>query len=262
MLDQRRQHVALGGSLDHPLFQRGVQVAQSVLGDLAIVNVDRRTEPADDLAGARIAIRVRQIEEPAIFARGRPDAMLALVHALAVARRLERGNDMGCVLGMDERARNLGSGQRLERSAGVMGELPVEELHPALGIRDPDDLRHRVDHQPEPRLAFDQRHPGRDMAGRLGQHAENAAGLPILVDDGRVIQVHPHLFGRVVAIQGQLLILIAQRTARQPDPHHMVVEVGDLGPALAHPRSQQFGMPLARKDRIGIIIDHDAVRAP
>ena len=53
----------------------------------------------------------------------------------------------------------------------------------------------------------------------------------------------------------------ACRRAR-PDPHDIVVEVGDFGPALAHLRAEQSRVPFAREDRIGVVVDHDAVFAP
>ena len=63
-------------------------------------------------------------------------------------------------------------------------------------------------------------------------------------------------------VQRELLVLVGQGAAAQPHLHDVVVEIGHLGPSLAHLRSQQLRMPAAGEDRIGVVVDHDAVFAP
>ncbi|PAV66930.1 hypothetical protein WR25_22932 [Diploscapter pachys] len=103
---------------------------------------------------------------------------------------------------------------------------------------------------------------GRDAFGRFRQDADDATRRAAFVEDRRIIEVHPHALGRTVTIERQFLVMVMQRSARQADAHHIVVEVGDLRPALANLRSQQLRMPAAGKDRIGIVVEHDAVFAP
>ena len=63
-------------------------------------------------------------------------------------------------------------------------------------------------------------------------------------------------------MQCQFLIAVRQGVAGHTDLHDIVVELGDLGPPLANLASQQLRMSASGKDRIGIVVDHDAVFAP
>ena len=63
-------------------------------------------------------------------------------------------------------------------------------------------------------------------------------------------------------IERELLVLIGERAAAKADLHHMVVEVGNLRPTLAHFGSKQLWVAAAGEYRIGVVIDHHAVFAP
>ena len=65
-----------------------------------------------------------------------------------------------------------------------------------------------------------------------------------------------------VPMECELLVLVGEGAAGEPDPHHVVVEGGDLGPALPHLGADQFGMPAGREDGVGDVVEHDAVLAP
>ena len=58
------------------------------------------------------------------------------------------------------------------------------------------------------------------------------------------------------------MVAVSQCLSREANFHDIVVEVSHLRPALADLRAEEFGMSAARKDGIGIIVEHDAVFAP
>ena len=93
----------------------------------------------------------------------------------ACARRLESFHRPSDILGMDVAICDVGGSWRQVGRADVVGPLPVEELDPSLGIGDPNDLRHRIRHQPEPGLALAQ-----------------------IVFDTRALDGVPDAFGRVL----------------------------------------------------------------
>ena len=109
---------------------------------------------------------------------------------------------------------------------------------------------------------------GREPA--FGQHAlrgfdddgDDAPRPAALVDDGRIVEVHPGLLGVARAVEDQFLVLVRQRAAGQAHLHDVVVEVGDLWPAFAHPAAEQRGMTAAGENGVGVVVDHDAVLAP
>jgi hypothetical protein len=91
---------------------------------------------------------------------------------------------------------------------------------------------------------------------------DDAGGAAALVQYRRIVEVHPDRLGPPVPDQGQLLVLVRQRAAGKAHAHHVVVEVGDLGPALAHFRTEQCGMTAPGEDRVRIVVNHDALLAP
>ena len=103
---------------------------------------------------------------------------------------------------------------------------------------------------------------GAYLVGGLDHDRHHAGRLARLVKQRRVVEVQPHLLRRAVAIKREHLIPIGERAAGEADLHDVVVEVGDLGPPLAHLGPEQVGMAAAREGGIGIIVDHDAVLAP
>ena len=91
--------------------------------------------------------------------------------------------------------------------------------------------------------------------------AMTPAGCAAFVDHGRVVEVHPDLLGFPRAM-GAFSVPVGQRSARQPDLHDIVVEIRDLRPAFADLAAEQFRMTAAGENRVGVIVDHDAVRSP
>ena len=111
---------------------------------------------------------------------------------------------------------------------------------------------------------------GESAWAALGEHAlggfhhngDDAAGLAALIHHRGIIEIYPHLFGLAGAMEGELLVPVGKRAAGKAHLHHMIIEVGDFGPAFADLAAQKPGMAAAREHRIGIVVDHDAVRAP
>ncbi len=103
---------------------------------------------------------------------------------------------------------------------------------------------------------------GEHTLGRLDDDRDYARRFPVVARNRRIVEVHPHLLGPAVAMQGQLLVGIRQSPAGQPHLHHIIVEVGDLGPPLADLAAQKLRMPAPGKLRVSIVVDHDAVLAP
>ncbi len=65
-----------------------------------------------------------------------------------------------------------------------------------------------------------------------------------------------------MTVQHQLLVLEGEGAPGEADLHHMVVEVGDLGPALADLASEQLRVTPAGEHRISVVVEHDAIVAP
>ncbi len=103
---------------------------------------------------------------------------------------------------------------------------------------------------------------GQDLLRGFDDDGDDAGGPAAFVGHRRIVEVHPHLFGFAGAVECQFLVGVCQGLARQPDLHDIVVEVGDLGPALANLRSQKLRVAAAGEHRIGVVIDHVAVFAP
>ena len=98
--------------------------------------------------------------------------------------------------------------------------------------------------------------------GGLDDDGDDARRLALFVGHGGIVQIHPDLFRIALAIQRQFLIAIGQRAASQSHPHHMIVEIRDLAPALAHVRAQNLRMAMPGENRIGIVVDHHATLSP
>jgi hypothetical protein len=130
-------------------------------GALAVMDVDRGPEPADDLAGRRVPVRLGAHQEPAVVPGRRPDAVLDHERAAGATRLVERRERRGPVVRVHEAGGHVSRRGRLVVRSGVVGPLLVEELDAPVRVGDPDDLRHRVGHQPEPLLALAQGGPCR-----------------------------------------------------------------------------------------------------
>ena len=108
------------------------------------------------------------------------------------------------------------------------------------------------------------------LQGPFGDHAlrgfnhdgDHACRLACLVQDRGIVQIHPDLLRAVMPEQREFLIPVGENASAEADLHDMVVEIGDFGPSLAHFRPEKLRMPAAGKNRISVIVDHDAVFAP
>ena len=127
--------------------------------------------------------------------------------------------------------------------------------------RDPSDARDLLN-AGKIVLAILQQPFGNHPLRRFDHDGDHPGRLAGFVQNRRVVQIHPDLLGPPMPVQRQLLVLVGQGAAAQPHLHDIVVEIGHLRPSLAHLRSQQLRMPAAGEDRIGVVVDHDAVVAP
>jgi hypothetical protein len=69
---------------------------------------------------------------------------------------------------------------------------------------------------------------------RLNDNGYNAGRPTVFIEHRRVIQIHPDLLGPSTAMEDQFLVLVGQRTARQPNSHDILIEGGDFRPAIPH----------------------------
>ncbi len=125
-----------------------------------------------------------------------------------------------------------------------------------------DEARHLPEKRPLPFLLRAGAAAGQNPLGRLDDDGDHTAGASALVDDRRVVEIHPDLLGVARAMKRHFLVAIRQRLARKPDLHHVVVEIGDLGPSLADLAAQEPGMAPTGKAGIGVVVDHDPVGSP
>jgi hypothetical protein len=98
-------------------------------------------------------------------------------------------------------------------------------------------------------------HIGQNAFGGFEDDGDDAARLAAFVDDRGIVEVHPDLLGPARAMQRQLLILVGERAPGQADFHDIVVEFGDLRPALAHVAAKQMRVARAGEDRIGVVVE-------
>jgi hypothetical protein len=96
-------------------------------------------------------------------------------------------------------------------------------------------------------FAILQRPLGDHALGGLDHDGDHARRLSGFVENRGIGQIHPDPLRPAVPIERQLLIPVVQGAATQPYLHDMVVEVGNLGPSIAHFRSQQLWMSAAGK---------------
>ena len=147
-------------------------------------------------------------------------------------------------------------------SAGVLEHLLVEPVELAVGRCRPDVVGHGGGERAELRLAVAQGLLGAHPLGGLDHDREHAGRLAALVEQWAVVEVDPDVLGPAGAIEDQMLVAERQRFPAQAGLHHPAVEVCDLGPAFQHLRAKQLRVAPAGKDRIGIVVDHDAVAGP
>ena len=103
---------------------------------------------------------------------------------------------------------------------------------------------------------------GKNAFGHFDYDSDDARRLPVFSQYGGVVQVKPDLFWNAVSVQRQFLVLVPQRAACQSDFHDVVVEVGNLTPSFTHLGAKQLWMPGSGKNRIGVVVKHDAILAP
>lgn len=124
------------------------------------------------------------------------------------------------------------------------------------------ETRHLLEHIPLV-LAFELR-PSlcQNPLSNLDHDGDDTGRLTAFVRHRRIVEIEPHLFGLARAVQYQHMLAIGQCATGQPDLHDVVVEIRDFRPALAHLGTQQLRMSAASKNRIGVVIEHDAVFVP
>jgi hypothetical protein len=86
--------------------------------------------------------------------------------------------------------------------------------------------------------------------------------MSLLMSVGRVVEIHPDLLCRAGAVKREFLVRVGEHAAGEHDVHHMVVEVGHLGPPLPHIAAKEPEMAGAGENGIGVIVDHHAVEPP
>jgi len=123
-------------------------------------------------------------------------------------------------------------------------------------------FRERIE-KPQPCFVLAQAQ-GRVMRlGDLDDDRDDADTLPVLVEHRRIVEIEPDALAHLPAIENQLEIAIRDHLAApEHDFHDVVVEVRDLGPAVAHRRAEQSRMPRGSELRIGVVVDHRALVAP
>ena len=252
--------VAVGRALGDLLLQREVQVRERLRGCLLLLDVGVGADPPGHLC-LLVADRQRPRQVPAVLAIGTAQAKfgfigVAVAQCASPARR--RG---GHVVRMDHGGPALAVELARARTAVVVNLL-VEPVQHAIRRRCPDVIGHGLRKGAELRLAGSHGLLGPDLAAGLDHDGQHARGLATVVQQRRIVQVHPDLLRFPGAEQRHLLVPVRQRAAAETDLHDVVVEGRDLRPALAHPRAEQRGVPGAGEDRVGVVVDHDAARTP
>ena len=164
----------------------------AVLGEPAIVDVDRRAHPADHPADV-VPGGQRAREMPAVGLVGGAAQPVLALPGLAPRHRfrptLEQLTD---VLGVDDR---LPVGLRIPRQAGVVEPSLVVIGDPSVRVGREHDLRHRVGKGPIPLLAFPLEH--RDLLG-----FEQCVLTPDLDRFLPEVDEHGHLRPQDVRVEG------------------------------------------------------------
>jgi len=174
----------------------------------------------------------------------------------------DRAHHAAAVIGVDARAEILQRRGLVVRDPEhhIHTRRPVE--HTVHDIDVPEADVGMLGREPELLLARAQSRIGPHTIRGFDHDGHDAGGFAALIEDWRVIEVHPDLLGQAAAVKRQFLVAIGERAASEAHLHHMVVEIGYFGPAFAHFRAEQLRMTPAREHRIGVIVDHDAVVTP
>ncbi len=209
-----------------------------LLGDVATAAIDhavfRHTHPRDpSIAAVLAAIAVGEADRR-LALLGQVETRLSALDVVGVQQFEDRqAGDL--LLGPAQRRFPGGVGRfeialRIERAEQVGADLPGQAAR--LGALDDLALEVGIEFA-QAGLALAQRRVGLHPLGRFDHRADHARRSAALVEHRPVVQVHPDLFRRARAVQGQFLVLVGQGSAVQADLHDVVVEVGHLGPALA-----------------------------
>ena len=104
---------------------------------------------------------------------------------------------------------------------------------------------------------------GTNLGGGFDNDRDDPDGHSVVVDNPRIIEVHPRRLGASVAVQREHLILERKHLATAIDfLHHIAVPVGRFGPGVEDLEAEDLRMPFARKASIGIVVDHHSIIAP
>ena len=176
-----------------------VQIAR-IEGAVRLSKADRRGLSDKSLAGRENAVERLEVSLAVKIGKGLPDRPANPV--LAAEELAVSGIDifdamLGTTHGDDKSRRLL---ERLEEPVALAGDPPLRQ----------------------------------DPLSRFDDDGDDPSRFASLVQDRRIIQVHPNLFGPAMAIERQLKILVGQGFSGQADLHDVIVEVGDLRPALSN----------------------------
>ena len=104
---------------------------------------------------------------------------------------------------------------------------------------------------------------GQYALGGLSNDGEYTDQLTAFVDNRRIVQIRPKLFGHAIAVQPKFAVFVGKRLSPMQDNlENMVVEIGDLRPRFQNVATSQAGMAGTPEPGIGVIVDHDALGSP
>ena len=204
----------------HPL---GDVVAFHEGGEHRAVRVPQRLQhEVDEEVRRRVQAGIAQREFDALGAEGRAFGEAAVEHLDDAAlgqfrhRLRHRQAEQGAVAG--------------QRAVGFVGQGVA-----VFGaVQQADEAGRLLEHRVQALALGAHMALGLDLARRFHHHRHHAGDGAVLVADRRIVEVHPDLLGLAAAVQGQFLVLVAEGAAGQAHLHHVVVEVGHLGPAFPH----------------------------
>ena len=101
------------------------------------------------------------------------------------------------------------------------------------------------------------------LVGDLDDDRHDAGRSAVFAQERGIVEVEPDLLRfAAMPVKREREISIGQRLAGEPHLHDVVVEVGDLGPALPHLGAEQIWVAAAGERGIAVVVDHDPVLAP
>lgn len=142
----------------------------------------------------------------------------------------------------------------------LRGSIEVGEAQ--LRIEGIEAVANAVEDRAQSLRGGDQRAFGGDLAGRLDDDRQHPGRFAVLAMHGAVTEIEVGVLCAAVTFQNQVRVLVRQRFAGQYASHHLTIELGDLGPGLQYRHAQAAGVMSTSDDRVGIVVDHHALRSP